>query len=175
MQNHKLKSLVAITLAIVGVSSQAQQSTAEQLNDINARRAVIEAQVKEAKALKELNDLNQQNGLIGASAKKNSPTLDADSDYGTPTVSYVEGAKGRLEAVLVYRGNVKQRVKAGDAIYGAVVQKISLNEVILLDVKAKSLVRLQFASGPVTRDSSFPQPGGAVPTVLPPGMPAGAR
>lgn len=171
MQKTKYLILAASALSFAMANSFAQQSSTptEDIRAMSERTAVLEARVKELEADLKVQELTAKNVM----ARRSSSTLDADMNYGTPTVAYVEGAKGSLEAVLLYRGGVKQRVKTGDAIYGAVVQKISLNEVVLYDVKAKAPIRLQFSSGPVTRD---PQTGTAagVPTVLPPGMPGGA-
>lgn len=168
MQNPKFKIIVAAVLAFASVGSFAQKSTAEELQTLADRTAVLEAQLKavelENKVLQQTNELAAK----GTAARRSASSLEADSDYGTPTVSYVEGVKGSLEAVLLYRGNVRQRVKEGDAVYGAVVKKISLNEVVLMDVKSRANVRLQYGTSPVTRDVASST---SIPAVLPPGMP----
>jgi type IV pilus biogenesis protein PilP len=169
MQNRKFKTIVAVALAVVSAASFAQKSTTEELQQLADRTAVLEAQLKavelENKVQQQTNELTAR----GTAARRSAASIDSDSDYGTPTVAYVEGVKGSLEAVLVYRGNVRQRVREGDAVYGTVVKKISLNEVVLLDVKTRTNVRLQFGTAPVTRDAAIPT--GGVPIVLPPGMP----
>ena len=176
MRNHKMYILVAATLAAssLGAFAQSARSTAEELQALADRTAILEAQLK---AVELENKIQQQNNDLlarGAAAKKPvtvTNPVDRDTDFGTPMVSYVEGIKGALEAVLLYRGNVRQRVKEGDVVYGSIVKKIALNEVVLVDVKSKSSTRLQFGTTPVTRDSATTGQAGGVPTVVPPGMP----
>jgi type IV pilus biogenesis protein PilP len=168
MRNHKFKTILALVLAVASASSFAQKSTVEELKELADRTAVLEAQLKAAELENKIQQQNSELNARGSAAKRSASSLDSDAEYGTPTVAYVEGVKGALEAVLVYRGNVRQRVKEGDAVYGAVVKKITLNEVVLIDVKSRSNVRLQFGTTPVTRDASTP---GGIPAVLPPGMP----
>lgn len=166
-----LKSFVALSiLTIITGYVGAQQSTTNELQTTSERIAVLEVRLKELelenKVAQQASDLAQR----GQGAKKNSSSLDSYVDYGTPTVALVEGIKGSLEAVLVYRGNVRQRVKEGDSVYGALVKRISINEVTLVDQKSKVQQRLQFSSANITRESSASGVPGAP---LPPSMPAG--
>ncbi len=169
MRNHKSKLTLTIVFSMLSSTSFSQTTTAEELQQLADRTAVLEAQLKAVELENKVQQQTNELAARGTAARRSATALGSESDYGTPTVSYVEGVKGALEAVLLYRGNVRQRVKEGDAVYGAVVKKISLNEVVLLDVKSRSNVRLQFGTAPVTHDSST-QLGG-IPTVLPPGMP----
>lgn len=169
MRNHKVKITLALVLTFLSAASFAQKTTAEELQQLADRTAVLEAQLKAVELENKVQQQTNELAARGTAARRSATSLESDSDYGTPTVSYVEGVKGALEAVLLYRGNVRQRVKEGDAVYGAVVKKISLNEVVLMDVKSRANVRLQFGTTPVTRDTSA-QAGG-IPAVLPPGMP----
>jgi type IV pilus biogenesis protein PilP len=84
-----------------------------------------------------------------------------------PTVAYVEGLKGQLEAVLIHKGQGQQRVRQGDWVQGGRVQKISLNEVVVVDEKTQESRVLHFGNG--GRDSGFV----ASPAGMPPmrGMP----
>lgn len=86
--------------------------------------------------------------------------------YGIPLVQAVEGLKGKLEAVLIYRGSERQRVREGDVVYGARVARIAVNEVQLVDTNSGVVHRLQFGSRAVTES----QGASAQPT-LPPGRP----
>lgn len=169
MQNRKLNTIVAIALAMSSAACFAQKTTAEELQQLSDRTAVLEAQLKAAELENKVQQQTNELASRGTAARRSAASVDSDSDYGTPTVAYVEGVKGALEAVLVYRGNVRQRVREGNAVFGAVVKKISLNEVVLVDVKTRANVRLQFSTTPVTRDSATPTTG--IPSILPPGMP----
>lgn len=169
----------------VGVDAWAQTDVIKELQEINQRRAVFEAQLKEAEVQKKLMDINAQMGLMetgkkaAAAAKLNpgapanpaasQPHAGLDFERGIPTVAYVEGLKGKLEAVLVYRGNARQRVKLGDVVNGTLVEKISLNEVVLKDVKSKATIQLQFSTTAIPREPAglMGQAGGV-------GMPAGS-
>jgi len=168
MQSRKLKTLLSMILVLVSSVSFGEEAITDELQKLGDRTARLEAQLKvlelENKVAQQTNDLTAR----GKAATRSASSLELDSDYGTPTVSYVEGAKGSLEALLQYRGNVRQRVKEGDTVYGALVKKISLNEVVLTDIKSRTNVRLQFGSAPVTRDTPTT---GSVPTILPTGMP----
>jgi type IV pilus biogenesis protein PilP len=165
----KIKCTAFFFSALLGVAcadALAQTDVVKELQEINQRRALSEAQLKEAEAQKRLLDIHAQIGLLDASKKANSstagPMAPLEADRGIPTVAYVEGLKGRLEAVLVYRGNARQRVKVGDVANGAMVQKIALNEVVLVDVKSKAAIQLQFSNTFIPRESANAGgPGGA--------------
>lgn len=182
----------------VGVDAWAQTDVIKELQEINQRRAVLEAQLKEAEVQKKLMDLQTQMGLMdtgkkgAASPKGNAavnlistgnstpvsnlsanlntpPSQGMEFERAIPTVAYVEGLKGRLEAVLVYRGNARQRVKLGDVVNGAMVEKISLNEVVLKDVKSKATIQLQFSTTAIARE-----PAGLLSQAGNVGIPAGS-
>ena len=167
MQNPNLKAITLLGCFLAAAPSWAQKTTTEELQEINQRRAILEAQLKEAETEKKLLELRAQIGGLNTSTKKAPPPVETDPGFGTPTVSHVEGAKGNLEAVLIYRGNVRQRVKTGDVVYGSMVKKIALNEVVMVDIKSNSLIRLQFSAGPVQRDAGSQGPGAS----MPPGSP----
>jgi len=174
----KIKCTAFFFSALLGVASVdvlAQTDVVKELQEINQRRALSEAQLKEAEAQKKLLDIQTQIGLLDASKKGNSATAGAvaplEADRGIPSVAYVEGLKGRLEAVLVYRGNARQRVKVGDVTNGATVQKIALNEVVLVDMKSKAAIQLQFSNTFISREpASVGGPGfaGGLPMGAPP-------
>ncbi len=171
MQNRKFVSGLALAAAIVvSPFAQAAGNSVEEIQAVSERIAVLEARLKELELENKTKKLIAENAQLGAAAQR-SANVDADSDYGVPTVDRVEGLKGALEAVLVYRGNVRQRVKEGDQIFGSMVRRIAINEVVLVDVKSGKANRLQFGAGPVIRDGAG-QPGmpagplpGAVPGV----------
>lgn len=133
-----------------------------ELKEISERSVLLEAKIKEAELAAKLEKTLAERAQKEASAKNVSASLQA-AEVGTPVVSHVEGVQGKLEAVLVYPNGSRQRVKTGDAIYGAVVQKVALNEVLLFDTKTKSQVRLQFSQA--AGMSQMPQQ---------PGMPIGS-
>jgi type IV pilus biogenesis protein PilP len=176
MQNRSIKFLLSAlaAVAVMGANAAEPNST-QQIQAITERTAVLEAQLKELELRNRVEKATAERAQRDATASRTSPTLDAGA--GTPVVSHVEGRKDTLEALLIYPNGAKQRVRTGDSLYGAVVQKIALNEVLLLDVKAKSTVRLQFASAhpqAVANGQSFPMPqnfGGPVPPVVIPQVP----
>lgn len=168
MQNRKFFAALAVA-ATIGASYpvHAAGNSVEEIQAVSERIAVLEARLKELELENKTKKLIAENAQLGAAAQR-SANVDADSDYGVPTVDRVEGLKGALEAVLVYRGNVRQRVKEGDQIFGSIVRRIAINEVLLVDVKSGKSNRLQFGAGPVTRDGAGqpgmpagPLPGGA--------------
>lgn len=168
MQNRKFFTALAAfaTITVSSLANAAGNST-EEVQAVSERIAVLEARLKELELENKTKKLIAENAQLGAAAQR-SANVDADSDYGVPTVDRVEGLKGALEAVLVYRGNVRQRVKEGDQIFGSMVRRIAINEVVLVDVKSGRSNRLQFGAAPVTRDGSGqpgmpagPLPGGA--------------
>jgi len=167
MQHPNLKALTLLGCLIATPALWAQKTTTEELQEINQRRAILEAQLKEAEAEKKLLELRSQIGGLNGANKKAPPPIETDPGFGIPTVSHVEGTKDNLEAVLIYRGNVRQRVKTGDVVYGSVVRKIALNEVVMVDIKNNTMSRLQFSAGPVTRDAGNQAPGAG----MPPGSP----
>lgn len=174
MQNLKRLTFAAVlTLTAACNTAFAQTSTTDELQSTGERIAILEAKLKEAELENKLLQQSSEIAQRGASAKRGS-SLDFDTEYGTPTVSQVEGIKGSLEAVLVYRGNVRQRVREGDVVYGAVVKKIVLNEVTLLDPKTKRTQRLQFGTTPVTRDGAAMNGAGPLPAGTPGAFPAGS-
>ena len=167
-----LRAIVVSTCIAFSVQlAFAQGSTATELQQKSERIAVLESQLKELelenKVAQQASDLQQR----GSASKKSS--VDGNIDYGTPTVALVEGLKGSLESVLVYRGNVRQRVREGDIVYGAIVKKISINEVTLMDPKSKTQQRLQFGTTSMVRDaSSVPTVGAPLPPTGPVAYPA---
>jgi type IV pilus biogenesis protein PilP len=167
MQHPNLKALTILGCLLATPALWAQKTTTEELQEINQRRAILEAQLKEAEAEKRLLELRTQIGGLNPNNKKAPPPIETDPGFGVPTVSHVEGTKDNLEAVLIYRGNVRQRVTTGDVVYGSVVRKIALNEVVMVDIKNNTMTRLQFSSGPLTRDAANQGPGAG----MPPGSP----
>lgn len=170
MQKTKRHLALIAALCLTSTAVMAQKSSTQEIQDHSERAAVLESQLKalevEIKVLKAQNDI-----LQSQAATRRSVNVDAENDMGTPTVAYVEGVKGNLEAVLVYRGNIRQRARVGDAIFGSVVKRITLNEVVLGNPKNNRETRLQFSAGAVTRDAAMnPSANGPIPTV-PLGMP----
>lgn len=177
MQNRSINFLIPfLTFATVAAAQAVEPTPTQQIQAITERTAVLEAQLKEMELRGRLERATADRAQRDASAGRTSPTL--DSGVGTPVVSHVEGRKDSLEALLIYPNGARQRVRTGDSLYGAVVQKIELNEVLLLDVKAKATVRLQFAAAhpqaSATNSPTLPIPqnfGGPVPPVVIPTLP----
>lgn len=174
-----------ICFAYPAVAQTEPVTNTAKIQAVSEERALLEAEVKRAESRKKLHEIQASN--LGPSAAVGRPVgsspavgrIEAEQEMGGyPTVSYVEGRKGDLEAVLVFRNGAKQRVKAGDKVIGTTVHKISLNEVSLMDPNSKAAVRLQFAN-PTTQGQNPAQfqgassPGGAPVPIVP--MPSGVR
>jgi type IV pilus biogenesis protein PilP len=132
-------------------SSAVSASTAAEIQRINERMTLLQAQ---------LNELELQ-ARIGAKRKEIESTATTAgtpsafaSHAGVPSVQSVAGLKGRLEAVLVFPGGVTQRVKAGDVIDDRRVTKVSLNEVVLTDLQGRKAQRLAFGAAPAVRENA---------------------
>lgn len=118
------------------------QAISEHNTILAARLGQLELKAKIAAKQKELSTLDGGSySPLGSSA-------------GMPSVVSVAGLKGNLEAVLAFPGNVLQRVKAGDVIGDRKIASISLNEVVLADLKGKGQQRLAFGTTAVMRDVS---------------------
>jgi type IV pilus biogenesis protein PilP len=145
-----LNQILLLTLSLAAQAAFAQSP--EQVEPVSTRAiremsensAILEARLREIKISNEIDEaLAKKAERESSRVQKTARTL--SSDVGTPTVVYVEGVKGRLEALLQFRGGARQRVRVGDSVHGAVVQKIALNDVVLYDTSAKTTVRLQFS------------------------------
>lgn len=177
MRNRSIKFFIPLlTFASIAAAQAVEPTPTQQIQAITERTAVLEAQLREMELRGRLERATAERAQRDASAGRSSPTL--DSGIGTPVVSHVEGRKDSLEALLIYPNGSRQRVRVGDSLYGAVVQKIELNEVLLLDVKAKATVRLQFAAAHpqanASSSSTLPIPqsfNGPVPPVVIPTLP----
>jgi type IV pilus biogenesis protein PilP len=125
------------------------QSISENKTVLEARLSELELQAKIAAKKKELSNLN------GGS------TFSAlGSSLGDPSVIYVQGLKGHVEALLAFPGGVVQRVKAGDTVGDRKVARISTNEVALTDLNGKNERRLAFGTSAVARDTGTSGPLG---------------
>lgn len=145
--------------SMTSLSAAEIQRISEDNTVLSARLGQLELKAKIAAKQKELASLD---------AGSQSPFGSAG---GAPSVVSVSGLKGQLEAVLAFTGNVIQRVKVGDVIGDRKVTSISLNEVVLSDLKGKTQQRLAFGSSPVMRDvSQGPGAGLAVPAPQYPSM-----
>ena len=176
MQANKLLKTIALTagLSLMG-STMANQAT-EELQRISEQTAVLEAQLKqlelEEKIAKIKQEASNRANILTTTTTATKPrfatTVDPLMDMGLPSVIQVEGVKGSLEAILAYPGNIRQRVKEGDVISGLSVTKLSVNEVVLTNVKSKQTHRLSFSTNAVTKD-----PSGSPASPLPTGSPGG--
>lgn len=189
--------LLAMLVAGTVGTALAQAPTIKELQDINQQRILLEAQLKRVELQKRLAEMQTQMATLSASRRAAAasvaepprpepapvvaprppvPAAEApvpaarpapEPERVWPTVAYVEGLKGQLEAVLIHKGQGQQRVRQGDWVQGGRVQKISLNEVLVVDEKTQESRALHFGNG--GRDSSFV----ASPAGMPPmrGMP----
>lgn len=173
MRNHKLALAAVLAAAAAAAVAQVDEpTTTRAIREMSENTAVMEARLREIKIANEIDE------ALAKKAARESSRLggtggSASLDAAMPTVLYVEGVKGRLEAVLVYRNGSRQRVRVGDSVPGAVVQKVALNDVVLFDGKTKSSVRLQFmeAAEPASPVAGQSMPGYVPPVVIPQPLP----
>jgi type IV pilus biogenesis protein PilP len=147
-------------------------ATAAEIQKINEQMTLLQAQLNQLELKAKI--ASKQKEISGATGETPVQSSFA-SRNGNPSVVSVSGLKGKLDAVLVFPGGVTQRVRAGDVIDDRRVAKVALTEVVLTDLKGKSIQRLAFGASPVTRENT-PLPGnGVLPSPvmpLPAGMPA---
>lgn len=134
-----------------GASSARTASTAAEIQRINERLALLQAQLNELELQARISTKRRE---IQGAATSAGPDSAFHSTAGVPAVLSVAGRMGRLEAVLVFPGGVTQRVKAGDVIHDRRVAKVSLNEVVLTDLHGRKAQRLAFGSAPAVRELS---------------------
>lgn len=135
---------------IARATSAASASTAAEIQRINERMTLLQAQLNELELQAKISAKRKELGSAGTSTGTGSAF---DSKAGLPLVQSVAGLKGRLEAVLVFPGGVTQRVAAGDLIQDRKVAKVSLNEVVLTDLRGQKVQRLAFGSAQAVREN----------------------
>lgn len=144
-----------------GASSARTASTAAEIQRINERMALLQAQLNELELEAKISAKRKE---VESSVTSAGAASAFDSKAGIPAVLSVGGLKGRLEAVLIFPGGVTQRVKAGDVIGDRRVGRVSLNEVVLTDMQGRKEQRLAFGGAPSIREdaqtSSMPAPIG---------------
>jgi type IV pilus biogenesis protein PilP len=154
---------IAVTLP----SSPMSAATAAEIQKINENMTVLQAQYNQLELKAKIAAKQRE---IGAQAGGDALSS-FGSKNGNPSVVSVAGLKGILEAVLVFPGGVTQRVKTGDVIDDRRVAKVAINEVVLTDLKGKTVQRLAFGTSATMREATpSTQNTGSMP--FPPGMPA---
>lgn len=157
------------TSALILPSSSMSAANAQEIQKINENMTVLSAQ------------LGQLELKAKIAAKQHELDQSVDDDFssfghkkGNPSVVSVSGLKGHLEAVLVFPGGVTQRVKAGDVIDDRRVSRVSIDEVVLTDLKGGKVQRLGFGTTATIREvaspsqsnmSGMPYPGRIMPPV----------
>ena len=147
----------------VGASAQPQvhappmsAAAAAEIQGINENMTVLQARLNEMELKAKIAAKQKElNGMQG-----NSTFSALGSSLGDPSVIYVQGLKGQVEALLAFPGGVVQRVKPGDIVGDRKVARISLNEVALTDLNGKNERRLAFGTSAVARDTGAPGPSG---------------
>ena len=127
--------------AAAPVEGAAGSSLALQIQRINERMALLQAQLNELELQARISAKRKEIDSAGRSVRTDSAF---DSRAGLPSVQSVAGLQGRLEAVLVFASGVTQRVKAGDVLDDRRVANVSLNEVVLTDLHGRNVQRLAF-------------------------------
>lgn len=150
-----------VNSAVISSKSSALAAETQMINEemtvLSAKLAKVDLEAKIAAKKKEMNG-----------AGPLTTPIPMDSAAGSPSVVSVAGLKGKLEATLVFPGGVFQRVRSGDVVGDKHVTIVSINEVILSDLKGKSPQRLAFGSSAIPREvslapSTMPSPYGIVP------------
>lgn len=132
-------------------AAPAQNSaTALEIQKINENMTLLQTQLNQLELqVKVAEKKRSLNGLTATSSGYSS----FDPNKGNPSVISVAGIKGQLEAVLVFPGGVTQRVKEGNVIDDRIVTKITVNEVVLSNIKDKSQQRLPFGTTAIIRET----------------------
>lgn len=146
---------VAVTLPSLPVSlpsSPMSAATAAEIQKINENMTVLQAQLSQLELKAKI--AAKQRELTGPTGTDGGLISSFGSKNGNPSVMSVAGLKGDLAAVLVFPGGVTQRVKAGDVIDDRRVTKVSINEVVLTDLKGRNIQRLAFGTSATTREAT---------------------
>ena len=133
------------------VDATGHPSLALQIQRINERMALLQAQLNELELQARISAKRKEIDSAGHSPRTDSVFA---RRAGLPSVQSVAGVKGRLEAVLVFANGVTQRVQAGDVLEDRRVAKVSRNEVVLTDLHGRSVQRLAFGGAPLVREST---------------------
>lgn len=151
-------------------SSPVSAATAAEIQGINENMTVLQARLNEMELKAKI--AAKQKELIGVQGGSSFSAL--GSSLGDPSVIYVQGLKGHVEALLAFPGGVVQRVKPGDIVGDRKVARVSLNEVALTDLNGKNERRLAFGSSAVARDTSAAATGAPGQISYPAPAPAGS-
>lgn len=167
MFNRKLLVALIAAGAVSGVYAQIPVqapevpvlSPAEEIARLNEEIAVKSARLKALELEAQL--AAKQSELDRASAQSNGGASN-DQSLALPVVRAIEGADGRLKAILALGGGVLQPVYQGEKIRGGwTVAQISVNAVTL--ARGRERVRLGFGSEPPASVGPAAQGGVQIP------------
>lgn len=143
------KKLFTIIMLVLSNSAFAAKPIAEQIQSSNENVAVLNAQLAEMEVQAKIALKQQEIDRLGGKP------LTSLSDQSLPVVRSIEGANGRMQAILATGGGATQTVVKGDQIGEWTVNKIDVNSVVL--ARGKQIVRLGFGTEP---PASPPSQGG---------------
>jgi type IV pilus biogenesis protein PilP len=157
MYSRKLISLAIIATFYIGTTSTAiaQESIQEQLQHINDSIAILNAKRQE---LELRSQVVTKQAEIDRITNADSASIDRSRH---PVVQSIEGADGRLVAMLAFGSGIQQNVRQGDSIPGGwQVSKITVDAVHI--TRGKDRVRLAYGHEPP------PPPQPQYPAAVPP-------
>lgn len=148
------KKLLIITMMMFSNGAFAE-NVAEQIKQTNENVAVLSARLAEMEVRAKIAAKQQEIDRLGGQ------TAASPSDQPLPVVRSIEGANGRMQAVLATGGGATQMVVKGDQIGEWTINKIDVNSVFL--AKGKQIVRLGFGTEPPVSPASPTTQGGIAP------------
>ena len=156
------KMLLAAVMAALSNGAFAA-GVAEQIKLINEDVAVLSARLAEMEIKAKIAGKQQEIDRFGAQA------IASPSDQSSmvlPVVISIEGADGRMQAVIATGGGATQTIVKGDKVGEWTVNKIDVNSVAL--ARGKQVVRLGFGSEPPVAPAYQATQGGISPAGYPP-------
>lgn len=148
------KKLLIITMMMFSNGAFAE-NVAEQIRQTNENVAVLSARLAEMEVRAKIAAKQQEIDRLGGQ------TTASSLDQPLPVVRSIEGANGRMQAVLATGGGATQTVVKGDQIGDWTIDKIDVNSVFL--AKGKQIVRLGFGTEPPVSPTSPSSQGGIAP------------
>ncbi|MBP9714390.1 MAG: type IV pilus biogenesis protein PilP [Sterolibacterium sp.] len=162
MYSRKLISLTLIATCYLGSASTAlaEDSIQEQLQRINDSIAVLNAKRQELELRSQVASKQAEIDRI-----TNADSMNIDRSRH-PVVQSIEGADGKLVAMLAFGSGIQQNVRQGDSIPGGwQVSKVAVDAVYI--TRGRDRVRLAYGHEPPA------PPPSSYPTAVPPLNPTG--
>lgn len=177
MFNSNRLTVLAFALAMIGFAGPAaSQSVSKQVSDINELAAIAEAKKKLAEMVVVTPaDKKEKEATSAVSAVQSVRAAQQEPEESLPLIAAIEGANGKMTAVLNLGQGQQQVVKTGSVIRnGWRVDLITINAIVISRAskkgKDRELVQLSFGEAPASAQTPASSSGFGMPnrpTVLP--------